>query len=227
MIIARDAIHLIDVKNYEGDFYLEGDKLYAVKNGREYKNPITQLTRSATLFRQLLQYFKLNHIVHSSIVFINPEFTLYQAPMDQPIVLPTQTNRYLRDLNNTPSKLDHSHQQLAQKLLSLHQVKNPFSTLPKYDYEQLEKGMYCSRCNSLNTLIYKQYLVCSKCGNNERVDHAIQRHTEEFRTLFPERRITTRTISEWCNSDLDNKRITRVLNKNYAAKGTTSDNYYE
>lgn len=101
-IISQGVIHLLDIKNYYGDCYLESDKLYAVTTGREYKNPIIQLNRSATLFRQLLQTHKLNYLVVPYVIFINPEFTLYQAPMNQPIILPTQVNRFLNDINKIP-----------------------------------------------------------------------------------------------------------------------------
>lgn len=143
VIISGGLIHLLDVKYHEGDYYLESDKLYSVKSDREFKNPVIQLKRSETLFRQLLQNLKLNFLVQASVVFNNPEFTLYQAPLDQPIILPTQINRFLKELNETPSKLEENHKRLAQKLLSLHHDKNPFTTLPAYNYDQLEKGMHC------------------------------------------------------------------------------------
>jgi hypothetical protein len=101
-IISQSVIHLLDVKNYYGDYYLESDKLYSVTTGRECKNPIIQLNRSATLFRQLLQNHKLNYLVDPYVIFINPEFTLYHTPMNQPIILPTQVNRFLNDLNKYP-----------------------------------------------------------------------------------------------------------------------------
>ena len=227
LIISNDAIHLIDVKNYEGDYYLESDKIYSVSNGREYKNPVNQLKRSETLFRQLLQNLKLNYLVQASIIFINPEFTLYNAPMDQPIILPTQVNRFLRDLEKTPSKLDDNNQKLAQKLLSLHEDKNPFSILPEYDYDHLEKGLHCEECGSFNTTIKNRFLICGKCGSSERMEAAIARHVKEFNLLFPERKITTQSIYEWCNANLNKRRITRVLKKFYTTKGTTSDTYYE
>jgi hypothetical protein len=142
LIISQGVIHLLDIKNYQGDCYLKSDKLYSFVTDREYKNPIDQLKRSATLFRQLLQNLKQNYLVDASVIFINPEFNLYQAPMDQPIILPTQVNRFLRDLNKTPSKLNEDHKKLAQKLISLHQTKNPFTVLPNYNYNQLQKGIY-------------------------------------------------------------------------------------
>lgn len=113
VIISGGLIHLLDVKYNEGDYYLESDKFYSVTSGREFKNPVIQLKRSETLFRQLLQNLKLNYLVQASVVFNNPEFTLYQAPMDQPLILPTQINRFLKELNETPSKMDENHKLLA------------------------------------------------------------------------------------------------------------------
>ncbi|GAM16649.1 nuclease-related domain-containing protein [Mesobacillus selenatarsenatis] len=227
VIISGGLIHLLDVKYHEGDYFLESDKLYYMKSSREFKNPVIQLKRSETLFRQLLQNLKLNYLVQAAVVFNNPEFTLYQAPMDQPIILPTQINRFLKELNETPSKLDENHKILAQKLLSLHHVKNPFTTLPPYDYDQLEKGMYCRDCGSFNTSIKIRHLVCGKCGSSEPVEQAIVQQIEEFKLLFPDRKITTQSIYEWCNIEINKRRITRVLKKFYTAKGTTSDTYYE
>ena len=227
VIISQDGIYLIDVKYHEGDYYLEGDKLYSVRSNREYKNPIIQLTRSETLFRQLLQNLKMNHLVRASVIFNNPEFTLYHAPMDQPIILPTQINRFLKELNCTPSKLDESHKKLAQTLLSMHQVKNPFGTLPEYQYDQLEKGMHCRECGSLNTEINDYDLVCGKCGTRERIEKAIVRHIEEIKVLFPEKKIKTQTVYEWCNGKVSRRTFLRVLKKNYTVVGRTSDTYYE
>lgn len=226
VIISGGVIHLLDVKYHEGDYYLESDKLYSVKSGREFKNPVIQLKRSETLFRQLLQNLKLNYLVQASVVFNNPEFTLYQAPMDLPIILPTQINRFLKELNETPSKLDENHKLLAQKLLSLHHDNNPYTTLPEYNYEQLEKGMHCRECGSFNTSIEMQHLVCGRCENSQRVEQAIVQNIEEFRMLFPERKITTQSIYEWCNMTINKRRITRVLKKYYKAVGNTSDTYY-
>lgn len=227
LIISQGVIHLLDIKNFEGDCYLESDKLYSVTTGREYKNPMIQLKRCGTLFRQLLQKFQLHYLVESTVIFINPEFTLYQAPMDQPIILPTQINRFFKDLNNTPNKLNDGHMKLAQKLISSHQTHNPFSVPPKYNYDQLQKGPYCKTCNSFQISIKNDSLVCNKCGEHEKLEPAIMRNVKEFKLLFPERKITTQSIYEWCNMDLSKRTFRRILKKNYTAFGNTSDTYYE
>ncbi len=227
LIISQGVIHLLDIKNFQGDCYLESDKLYAVTTHREYKNPVDQLKRSATLYRQLLQNLKQNYLVEAYVIFINPEFTLYQAPLNQPIILPTQVNRFLKDLNNTPSKLNDGHKKLAQKLISLHQTNNPFTALPKYNYDQLQEGIYCKNCKSFLISIKNYDLVCGKCGCHEKVELAILRNIEEFKLLFPDRKITTQDIYNWCKLDLNRRTFCRVLKKNYSAYGNTSDTYYK
>jgi hypothetical protein len=226
VIITQAFIYLLDIKNFQGDCYLESDKLYSVTTKREYKNPIDQLKRSSTLFRQLLQILKLNYLVESSVIFINHEFTLYQAPMDQPLILPTQVDRFLKVLNQTPSRLNVGHKDLAQKLLSLHQPKNPFTTLPKYDYDQLQKGIYCKTCFSFFVSVKNQDFVCGKCGELEKIKLGVLRNVQEFKLLFPDQKITTQTIYDWCKVDLSKKTFSRILKKNYSSCGRTKDTYY-
>ncbi|MFC0416737.1 nuclease-related domain-containing protein [Cytobacillus solani] len=227
LIISQGVIHFLDIKNYQGDCYFESDKLYSITTRREYKNPVDQLKRSTTLFRQLLQNLKQNYLVEASVIFVNSEFTLYQAPMDQPVILPTQVNRFLKDLNKTPSKLNDGHRKLAQRLVSLHQTINPFMKLPEYTYEQLQKGIYCRCCKSFMICRKRYHFVCEKCGEHEKIDSAILRNVEEFKLLFPDHRVTTQNIYEWCKVDLNKKTISRILKKNYTAFGITSDTYFE
>ncbi|WP_367576250.1 nuclease-related domain-containing protein [Bacillus sp. FJAT-27445] len=227
LIISRGILYLLDVKNFFGDFYMKGDKFISVKTGEEYKNPLDQLKRSVLLLRQILNYYNLNFLIEAYVIFINPEFTLYQAPMDHPIILPTQANRFIRELNETPSRLNDSDKKLAQTLLSLHLTKNRFQKLPEYRFEQLKKGMFCKKCGCLLSIIEHHNLVCGNCGQREKIESAILRNTEEFKLLFPERKITTAAIQEWCKADLIGRTFSRTLKKHYKMIGCTSDVYYE
>jgi hypothetical protein len=94
-LIFQKKIHLFEVKNYEGDFYIEKDIWYS-RSGTEINNPLEQLKRSESLFRRLLQDLRLTLPVEAHLIFINPEFTLYQAPMNLPIILPTQLNHFIK-----------------------------------------------------------------------------------------------------------------------------------
>lgn len=227
LIISQAGIHLLDVKNFQNDFYMKDGKLIAVKTDREWKNPFDQLKRASLLFRQLLQNLKQNYLVESLVIFINPEFTLYQAPMDLPAIFPTQVNGFLKNMNSTPSRLNDGHKKLAQQLLSLHQTKNPYAILPNYTYEQQQKGMYCGFCYSFQLSKSYDELVCGKCGGHEKIELAILRHVKEFQLLFPERKVTTQNIFEWCNGELSRRTYGRVLKRHLKTFGTTKDTYYE
>ncbi|WP_260631689.1 nuclease-related domain-containing protein [Neobacillus niacini] len=216
----------MDVKNFEGDFCLESDRFYSVKTGREYKNPIDQLNKCTSQFRQLLRDLKLNFLVEASVIFINPEFTLYNAQMDHPIILPNQVNRFLKGINTSSSKLNEGHEELAKKLLSLHQTKSPFSQVPNNQYEELVKKIYCKYCNSFLVSLQNHNFICEKCRGHEKTEDAILRNVKELQLLFPERRITTTAIYEWCNVDLTKRTFCRVLKKNLTPIGKTSDCYY-
>lgn len=226
LILSQNTIYLLDIKNFYGDWYLESDKLLTVATNREYTNPINQLKRCMILFKQLLQNLKHSYLLEASVIFVNPEFTLYQAPLNQPIILPNQVNRFLFDLNQTSSKLNEGHRKLAQQLLALNQTKNPFTELPKFDYNSLQKGIYCKQCQSFLMSIKYDYYECKNCGMKESIHSAVLRSVEEFKLLFPDQKVTTRNISNWCNGGLNRKTFYRVLNNNYIRTGLSNDTYY-
>lgn len=101
LIITSGKIYLFEVKNYEGDYYYESDKLFKITKS-EIINPLYQLSRSSYLLHQLLLNLGFNFQIDASVVFINPNFTLYQAPLDKPFIFPTQLNQCLDKLNTTP-----------------------------------------------------------------------------------------------------------------------------
>jgi hypothetical protein len=227
LIISQGVIHLLDIKHFQGDFYFDSDKLFSAATHREYKNPIDQLKRSGTLFRQLLQHLKKNYLVEPFVIFNNPEFTLYQAPMDQPIILPTQINRFLNELNNTPSKLNEGHKQLAQQLISLHHIENPFTKIPKYNDEDLRKGIPCEVCHSFSVKIEGKKCKCNDCGHEELVTTAVIRCVNELKLLYPNKKITTNDVYLWCQMMVSKNRIAAILQKNFKMIGTHQWAYYE
>ncbi|WP_051633420.1 nuclease-related domain-containing protein [Bacillus sp. UNC41MFS5] len=76
-LIFQDIIYPFEVKNFEGDFIYEPDRLKKIY-GKDYKNPLDQLKRSKFLLGQLLNNLGYKIPIEGSVVFINPEFTLYQ-----------------------------------------------------------------------------------------------------------------------------------------------------
>jgi hypothetical protein len=94
LLISQDKIYPLDVKNYEGDYYVEGDKWYTSAK-KDVKNPLHQLSRCETLLRALLHDLGYNYPIESYLIFINPEFHLYLTSINPSIVFPTQLNPFL------------------------------------------------------------------------------------------------------------------------------------
>jgi hypothetical protein len=215
ILICNGTCYLFEVKNYEGDYYVENDRWYSLSKN-EIKNPLLQLQRSESLFRRFLQDLGYNLTVESCVIFVNPNFTLYQAPLNKPIIFPTQLTSFLNKLNRriSSSRLNGKHAKLSQQILVTHKHESPYSLLPDYSYDQLKKGVTCTSCHSFFTVIEGKSLIC-KCGCVEFVDTAVLRSVEEFKRLFPKRRITTNEILEWCRVIKDKRTIRKILLTKY------------
>lgn len=205
LIMFQRIFHLIDVKNYEGEYYYKEGKLYNHVNDKTLKDPLLQLKRCETLFQQLLQQLGCNLPIEAYLVYINPELTLFQAPRHYPIVHPTQVNRLMKKLNKMSSKLNSHHEKLADKLISLHLPKSSNAKYPVYTYGQMKKGFMCCICWSLATSFRHTKLVCDDCGAEEHIHMAILRMVAEINLLFPDQKITVNLVYEWCNGVVSKK----------------------
>jgi hypothetical protein len=212
LIIAQDRIYLLDVKYHEGDYVYKNDGFYTLSN-KEIRNHLHQLRRCETLLRQFIQTLGFNFPIESYLIFNNPEFYLYNAPPELPIVYPTQLTRFYNNLNKRPSKLSEKHKNLATKLLSQDIAESGYSKLPLYKYEQLRKGNTCCSCRSLSTTVINKRVVCSDCGHEESFEYAVLRNVKEYKLLFPDKKITTKGIYEWCGGVGSLKVIRRILKK--------------
>lgn len=226
LIITQEINYLFEVKNYEGDYYYESERLY-VKPKSEINNPLNQLNRSESLLRQLLQNLGYNAPVSASVVFINSEFNLYQSPLNKPFTFPTQIKRYLKTLNSVPSKLNIKHKILADKLISLHIKDSPINQIPAYNYDQLRKGITCVKCTSFAICSKRRNIICKECGHEEVFAAAIMRNVKEYKLLFSDHKITTNSIHDWSNLVNSKKRIRKVLEKHFKKVGVHQWTYYE
>ena len=226
LLILQETIYLFDVKNSDGDFIYDSGNIRSVNGTNDRKNPLHQLERCVSLLRQLLKKLGFHYPVEPHLIFINPEFSLYQASTDLPIILPTQLNRLMQKLDKTPSKLNNRHHTLANQLIAAHQTESSFTQLPKYEYEQLVKGTMCATCHSFSLSVVDRWLVCNECGCEERIESAILRGVGELQLLFPERKITTNGVFEWCGGIISARRIRRILSKNFKRRGQGKFSYF-
>jgi hypothetical protein len=226
LIIVPEDIYCFEVKNLEGDYFYEQERLY-MKTRSEISNPLIQLNRSESLLRQLLSSLGFKIPITASVVFINPEFTLYQAPLDKPFIFPTQVNRYLKKLNTIPSKLTRKHTLLAEKLVSLHINDSPYKQIPAYNYGHLRKGFTCEKCTSFSISVEGKKCICKDCGHVEGLEDSVLRSVRELKLLFPDQKITTNIIHEWCGVVESKKTIKNILDKNFKLVGVHQWAYFE
>ena len=228
LIILPDTVYLFEVKNFEGDYFYDSDRLYTqVPPSSEVNNPLIQLHRSESLLRQLLHNLGCKLTIQALIVFINPEFTLYQTPINKPFLLPGQINRFLQKVQSTSQKITNEHKTLANQLISLHIQDAPLYIPPSYQYHELIKGNICRNCGSYEITVKGTKCICKSCGEKELSEDLIMRNVKELMLLFPEMKITTNTIFEWCDKVLPKRTIGRTLKRHMNCKGEHQWRHYE
>ncbi|MBO0993339.1 nuclease-related domain-containing protein [Bacillus sp. SD088] len=226
LFIEKNKIYLFEIKNYEGDFYIQQDNWYVASNGKEIRNPLSQLKRSEFSLRQLLHKWGYTISIEPYVIFINPEFTLYQAPLHQPIIFPTQLNRFLKKLLASNLEITQNQKSLSEKFATHHIENSSYEQLPEYEYDQLRKGMTCSCCKNFLTVKTFHILLCEHCYREIKAETAVIEHIAEFHLLFPERKITTKSIYEWCGGILSKKIIRRILTENFIFIDRGGFSYY-
>ncbi|QQK77010.1 NERD domain-containing protein [Salicibibacter cibarius] len=224
LLIFQNDIFLIEIKYFEGDFYTDDGRWHVI-SGKEIKNPLLQIQRSESTFRQLQQSLKVDYAVNASLVFNHPKFHLYNAALDLPVIFPAQLYRFMNRLNDVPSEISQKQETYAAHLVSRHITDSSHTRVPDYDYDQLKKGIICSECLSFLSQKENKW-VCNKCGKKESFEHAVLRAVIEFRFLFPNRKVTTKTICEWCGIYDGQKNARRILNKHFKRIGNTNNSYF-
>lgn len=225
LVISQRTIFLFEVKNYDGVYYINNGGWF-YENGKEIKNPIHQISRSETLLRQMIAPQNLDLNIQSQLIFVNPQFTIYEASKDLPLILPSQLNRLLENLNKLPVNLTYKHNKLANFLKTSHRSDLPYTRLPKYHYDQLQKGVVCQKCSSFMSIFNRSKLTCNDCGYVENIEESIIRSVQEFKLLFPKKRVTISAIIDWCKVINSKKTIRRILLKNYKLVGIGRFSYY-
>lgn len=221
LIIAYEKIYLLDVKYFEGDHTIKEDKWFT-PTGKPEKNPLHQLERCETLFQRMLHELGFHYSIESFLIFNNPEFHLYTTSINPAIIFPTQLNRFLKKLNTRPVKLNKRHYDLAQQLVDHTIEESPYKRIFAYTYEQQKKGVTCPNCRRF----FKEELICNNCGYIEGVETAVMRNVKEYILLFPERKVTTNDIYDWCGGIRSKKVIRRVLAKNFKLVGHRTSSHF-
>jgi hypothetical protein len=231
LVIGEERVYLFEVKNYEGDFYLDDGKWLSISQN-EIKNPLLQMQRCEIALRQLLRSLGYQSPIESTLFFMNPEFTLFNCSPNLPIVFCSQMNRFSKKLMKqslSTGRLHVRHSRLAEKLCELHIEKSPYERLPEYKYEDLRKGIVCAGCGGMGaTTISKdrKVFVCSLCSFKEKFVNTVLRTINEFEILFPGQKVTSKIIHDWCGDLITIRSIQRILVKHFRQVGHGKSSQY-
>ncbi|WP_368645318.1 nuclease-related domain-containing protein [Alkalibacterium putridalgicola] len=226
LIITADTIYLYEIKNYKGDFQMNSGQL-SYTSGQEITNPLIQLKRTKELLRQLLKDWGMSYRIEAHVVFINDAFTLYNARLEDPIIFPTQIKEHLVGLNAKCKNLTKQSIYLSDKLIDRHKTDSLFQRkLPSYDFEEFKTGVSCS-CGSFELIITQRSCCCKTCFKQISIEELILESVEEFKFLFPDQKITTSMIDDWCGNTVNYRKIRNVLQTHLVSSGTNSGTYYE
>lgn len=220
LIITPEEIGLYEVKNYGGEYLYNDGFLEAVHSDLSFHSPTERVNRHTSLLRSLLKKHHFTMPIKQYVVFVHPEFMLYDASLYKKVLLLSTLPAHFRKLNKCTDALCEKHWQLAQKLCELSDQTEPYVRgIPKYTYEECKKGAICEQCGCfIRKIQYKSKLCkCEKCGHKELVYKAILRHIREYCLLFPLRRLSIAAIFDWCGGVFSERKISAVLQREYRA----------
>jgi hypothetical protein len=227
LLIFQYGIHLFEVKYHQGDYYVEHDKWFDLSSNKERRNPVYQLSRSSIMLQDFLGNHHFQLPVESRLVYNHPEFYLYQALPDTPIIFAGQQHRHIKKINQIPSKLDKLHYKLADRLKASHITDSVHGRLPNFEYQRLRKGVVCRPCGIWMERINQRQLLCPNCQKRESLEQAVIRTIKEFSYLFPDTPINRESVVEWINGVVVNSSLARYLSKNFDRISQGSGTYYE
>lgn len=225
LVITPDALLVYEVKNYTGSYYYKNGRFFNSWN-QERKNPYTQVNDACISLRQLLQKWKVTYEVQAVLVFINPSFMLYQAPMGESILLRGQLEAHFQSLRQRDGNRHPKQESLARKLIEMHVERYEHPKFPDYSFSSLKKGIRCAKCGSWKIKVQRRCCVCQTCGRKEATADALRRNIQEYQLLFPDSPITAKRMTEWCGFP-SQQCVSRFLRGHYTLSGYTHRAFYE
>lgn len=225
LLITPGGLIIYEAKNYEGDYHW-GEEILTKDSSIHIENPSLQLARMRPKLHILFQQLPYPGLFQQHVVFINPAFTLYGTPAHEPFIFPTQLKAHFAKLDRNTQKITPQDHRLAEQLLQLNQTDYPIKNIPAYTFHTMKKGVACPRCESLETEINHNWLSCKKCQSKTPAQQEIQKAITDFRILFPNERLTTDQLYQWCGKKIKRDRLYRHLAKNHTRQSGRSTRFY-
>lgn len=211
IVVINEQIIIYEVKNYAGRYSYE-DGVLLSDTGYSIQDPVGQVNRKKSYLHNFMRKNGYASIIQAYVVYINPDFYLYNLPPMDSITFLGQLERHFDDLAKTAHRVSLPNQKIAQTLVQHHNENYRPDNLPIYEFKNLKKGVLCKKCFSFDGENRRQSRICNTCGYKEKTTDAIYRSVLEFQVLFPDNPVTMSAIHEWCKGVYSQRQIRYLLN---------------
>ncbi len=224
----QHELHYLEIKYFEGEYSYNDERWYLTRQKKEISNPIHQLHRSQRILQHYLQQQQLKIPVKSLLIFAHPNFHMYQAQENMPIIFPGQLHYFLQKLVSSNSNWNNYFEKIRSQLIQSHSPIIRDKNDPVFEWEQLRKGLFCLErdCHQQLQRFRRDYLVCPSCEREYSLEACLLRAIKDFGVLFPDEKITVPTISKWTDKELSNHFIYSILRENLRLMNHGSSSYY-
>ncbi|SEK50307.1 Nuclease-related domain-containing protein [Carnobacterium iners] len=212
LIVIGETLYLYEIKNYSGE-YDYGSEMLLKKPDFEISNPLIQVQSTKNKLKIFLKELGYVFEVKAFVVYVHPEFTLFHAPEDKTMILPTQLKGHFATLRNEMATMEKLPKNFIKDFM-MHKVKQPAFTddIPNYQSSDLKNGMRCEECGGFELSIYRQAYQCGNCDYKNNLNSVVLSSVIEYKQLFPANKLSTLIVYNWCNQKVSKKRIRRALN---------------
>lgn len=175
LILAKQFIFLLEIKNITGDLYFETDphQLRSVKSNGEEKItecPITQLEVASENLRIWLAKKGIHTKICSQIILASRNAVVKAAPPNAPILYLKRLSLYLREKEQNPIIFNATELKKMKEIIERNRLDyNPYPLCEyfKISPHHLKKGQLCSKCHSSMTYQNHKKRYCHTCNLSE------------------------------------------------------------
>ncbi|WP_052254758.1 nuclease-related domain-containing protein [Salinicoccus sp. YB14-2] len=179
IIIAGDRVLTFEVKNYNFDLKY-GETHWTYINGRKFSDPLIQIRRQQNTLQELIEAFDLAVKVFSTIVFINPNQTIYNLPEHPEIIV---RSNLLGKLKKVLWENRHDYSELRAHLEARQLSESQYQGEVGVLFEELKPGVFCGACGERLERITHLNFLCVRCNKISTKLSAIKRLVWEMKTL--------------------------------------------
>ena len=96
IILTGRTLYLYEIKNYSGEYFYGEEMLLKVPNFK-VSNPLIQVQNTKNKLAIFLKELRYEIEIKAYVAYVHPEFTLFNAPKHDAILLPSQLKNHFED----------------------------------------------------------------------------------------------------------------------------------